>query len=482
MSPRSEPRRRAPTRLTSVTAAALAVGLALGGVVPVAAEDTTTTEVTPTPTLATPVLSLRRAPELLRSSISEANIREAIQPLIDDAPDRSCISVSQDGRQLIGKDVDQPMVPASLAKVPIASAILRNLDPEARLTTTAASERGVSNGVIDGDLYIIGGGDPLLSTPGYLDNVRVRYPDQPGNQLAGLADAIAAAGVTEIRGDLVGDDSRYSTERWIPTWPTNYRGEGDVGPLSALMVNDGYEGFADDPDGSGSVEPGDPPVLAVQTLRTLLEDRGISIDGTERAASAPERVEAIAELPSFTIGELVTEFVDDSDNVTGELLTREVGLQRRNDGSTPAGVDQIKQTLHADGLPMEGVNLVDGSGMDPTSTVTCSYMVAALDKQGRDSLIGRALPIAGKSGTLLRRMVDTPAEGNVQAKTGSLAAVSALAGFVTTAAGSDLTFSYIINKPGIYQVYGSLDELAKALAGLDDGPPLEQLEPRAPTV
>ncbi len=456
------------------------MAIVAGAAVPapaLAQDDPTNPPAPPTATLTTPVLSLRRAPEILRSTISQRNIRGAVEPLIDDAASGSCIAVYQDGRLLVGKDVEAPKVPASLAKVLTGSAVLQGLDPESRLTTVAAAQGAVSNGVVEGDLYIIGGGDPLLSTPGYL--ATLKNPEQPANQLAGLADAIASAGVTEIRGDLVGDDSRYSTERWIPSWPTNYRSEGDVGPLSALMVNDGFVGYVDDPDGSGTIQPGDPPLLAVQTLETLLEARGVRVRGA-RADRAPDGLTTVAELPSHTVAELVFELIDDSDNVTGELLTRELGLRHKGDGSTPAGVAFINETLTANGLPMTGANLVDGSGLDPDYSVTCALMVAALDKQGRESVVGRALPIAGQTGTLKARMRDTPAEGNVQAKTGSLAAVSALAGFVTTAAGSDLTFAYIINQPGIYQVYGDLDELATTLAGLDDGPLLVELEPKAP--
>ena len=122
------------------------------------------------------MLSARRVPEVLRANISDAQLREAVEPLIDDAADNSCIAVTLNGRLLAGNDVSEPKTPASLVKVLTATAVMKGLDPTSRLQTTAATTGSVENGVVDGDLYIIGGGDPLLTTPGY--QATFKDPDQ----------------------------------------------------------------------------------------------------------------------------------------------------------------------------------------------------------------------------------------------------------------------------------------------------------------
>lgn len=427
--------------------------------------------------LATPVLSARRAPELLRSTITGEQIRGALAPVLAQAPASSCIVVSTGGRAVVAKDAEAPMVPASTLKILTGAAVLEALDPGSRLTTTAAARRGPSNGVIEGDLYLIGGGDPLLTTAGY--KVTFENPEQLANDFGQLADRISAAGVEEIRGDIVGDESRYDQERWIPSWPQRYQREGYVGPLSALIVNDGSTGLSLAPDQPASLRrPGEPALLAAETLKTLLEDRGVRVTGGPVAGRAPEGTVSIATLDSPPIDALVGELIADSDNTTAELLVKELGLVEQGQGTTRAGLEAIARELDELGLPTTGLDLRDGSGLDPQNRLTCQLLVAALDRVGPDSVLGQSLPVAGRSGTLRKRMRNTPAEGRVRAKTGTLAEVNALAGFVETEGGTTLTFAYLINGPDQPRGLMPLDELAAALVTVPTGPPVEQLAPR----
>lgn len=430
------------------------------------------------PSLTTPVLSARRAPELLRSSIADARIRDAVKETAAKAPDNSCLVVSNAGRPLISQNPEKPVIPASTEKLLTGAAALQGLGATTRLVTVAASGKPVENGVVDGDLYLIGGGDPLLTTNGYKPTFE--DPDQVVNDYSQLADRIAAAGVTEIRGDIVGDDSRYDTERWVRSWPTRYQQGGDVGPLSALVVNDGQTGYTTDPDAANKQrKAGDPTVLASQTLKALLAKRGVRVTGDGRAGPAPEQRTEVARLESLTVSDTVAELIADSDNNTAELLTKELGLQRGGTGSTDAGTKAIVDVLHELGFPTQGVSLVDGSGLDTGNRVTCDVLVHALDLLGPDSIVVKNLPVAGQTGTLRKRMKGTPAEGNVRAKTGTLNEVNALAGFATTSGGAHVTFAYVLNGNDPKGA-AKLDDFAAVLAGAPDGPPVDQLSPRAP--
>lgn len=428
--------------------------------------------------LATPVLSARRLPDFVASNIADSGIIEAISAELEVAPQNSCIIVSHEGRTIVDVGGDRAMVPASTLKLLTATAATALLGGDTRLETVAAASREPNDGVIEGDLYLIGGGDPLLTTPGY----RLTFEDseQLGNDFAQMADLIRDAGVSEIRGDVIGDDSRYDDERWVRTWPERYQREGFVGPLSALTVNDGSTGFTEDPDAAaGTRRPGDPPLLAAETLVTLLGDRGITVGGTARVGRAPADVDRVAVLESPTIDEIVSELLLSSDNTTAELLVKEIGYRETGVGTTKAGLDAVKSLVAELGLPVEGLDLKDGSGLDPDNHVPCTLIDALLSLDDEHPQFHRLLPTAGETGTLRRRMLYSPAQGRVHAKTGSLNEVNALAGMVETQAGVHLDFVYIVNGPEPRGI-GVIDDFAVALVVVPPGPRAEDLAPLTP--
>ena len=92
--------------------------------------------------------------------------------------------------------------------------------------------------MITGDVWLVGGGDPLLATQDYVHTFR--RPPEPVTSLEALADGVVAAGVTQITGRVVGDESRYDTQRYVASWPARYIRAPEIGPMSALSVNDGF--------------------------------------------------------------------------------------------------------------------------------------------------------------------------------------------------------------------------------------------------
>ncbi len=434
---------------------------------------------TGTAQLATPVLSARRVPELLASHTVEGNVRRVLEPLLATALPDSCIVVSRGGRVIVDHRGEVPMAPASLQKLLLADAVLDVFGPDHRLQTTVVSGEEPEGGVVEGDLYLVGGGDPLLTTPGYQRTLE--NPEQSSNQFAQLADRIVAAGIREVRGGVVGDESRYDTVRTLPAWPDRYLLDGHVGPLGALMVNDGSTGFTSDPDqGERHRVPGDPALLAGETLVTLLERRGVEVSKGASVGRAPHDAHTLATLESLPMSEIVAELVGDSDNTTAELLVKELGVHRHGRGTTADGLAALTEILSSSGMPTDGLKLVDGSGLDPANRLTCRLIVTILDEHGPESAIGKSLAVAGETGTLRRRMRGTLAESRVYAKTGTLNTVNALAGFADTLGGGDLTFAYVANGDRQPEGYFPLDELATALVGVAGGPPVAQLGPASP--
>jgi D-alanyl-D-alanine carboxypeptidase/D-alanyl-D-alanine-endopeptidase (penicillin-binding protein 4) len=161
-------------------------------------------------------------------------------------------------------------------------------------------------------------------------------------------------------------------------------------------------------------------------------------------------------------------------------LTKELGLVVHGEGSTAAGVRAIVEQLTADGLPMDDLVINDGSCLHEGNRVNCRMLTALLDRAGPDSELAALLPVSAENGTLRPRMRRTPAQGLVAAKTGTLDFVNALAGFVTTSSGSELTFAYGVVGPeqprGDVPIDGFLIDLVVA----PGGPDVEQLAPKDP--
>jgi D-alanyl-D-alanine carboxypeptidase/D-alanyl-D-alanine-endopeptidase (penicillin-binding protein 4) len=209
------------------------------------------------PSVVTPVLSARRVPGLLAAHQADVALQAALEPILAQTTPSTCLTVQATGRTIQSVNGDLPVMPASTEKLLTATAVLDRMGEDGTVTTAAVAASGPDQGVIDGDLYVIGAGDPLLATTGYLSTFD--EPDEPFNDYAKLADAIKEARVTAIRGQVLADESKFDAVRYLPTWPKRYITANEVGPLGALMVNDGFTGLSLHPDQPASVRrPGDP--------------------------------------------------------------------------------------------------------------------------------------------------------------------------------------------------------------------------------
>jgi serine-type D-Ala-D-Ala carboxypeptidase/endopeptidase (penicillin-binding protein 4) len=423
--------------------------------------------------LQVPLLSARRVPGLFTVPIADARLRERVGPLLAQAPPQHCLTVTVNGRRPIWVNAGHALEPASLVKLVTATATFHHIRPDEPVTTTVVSSAPPVDGVVAGDIWLVGGGDALLTTPGY--QAVLRYPEQSSVSFAQLADAVVAAGITEISGGIIGDESRYDSVRYVATWPERYRGQDTVGPLSALVVNDGVTGFDRTPDQpSAARRPGEPALLAASTLRTLLEARGVRVGGPAGVGVAPPRASELANLRS-TYADQVAEMLAWSDNTTAELLTKEIGRRVNSAGTTAAGTRELVAVLDELGLPAAGTVLIDGSGLDAGNRLTCELVDAVLDHAGPASPLAQGLAVAGQTGTLSRRMRGSAVEGAVAAKTGTLATVTSLAGFQRTRHGELITFAFIQNGPGIDTMLQ--EQLAEVLHDYPDVPDLSDLLP-----
>ncbi|CAB4898759.1 unannotated protein [freshwater metagenome] len=418
----------------------------------------------------TPVLSLRRAPQAVASSISSAQLATTLATVAAMVDDTSCLVVAVNHRTILDHGSTTRVTPASNQKLLVASAALEVLGPDYTFTTELRGT--IEAGTVTGDLFFVGGGDPLLSTSNY--PATQKYPPTDTTPLESLVAALSAAGVTHITGNVVGDDSRYDHERFVDSWASSIKG-AEAGPLGALMVN----------DATSSVVPGstaryiDPAAGATTDLIRLLRQAGITVDGVATVATATQGLPVITSITSAPLSAVIGEMLSTSDDNTAELLLKELGVHAGAGGTRQAGLDVIMSTLAARGMDTSALSLVDGSGLDSSNAVTCGAILAILKHESLTNPFGVGLPIAGQTGTLAQQFQSSDIAGRMHAKTGSLRNTKALSGYVTSALG-EIEFSLILDfaHAGDVANYGPVwSALAKALSTYPAGPLADQLQP-----
>jgi D-alanyl-D-alanine carboxypeptidase/D-alanyl-D-alanine-endopeptidase (penicillin-binding protein 4) len=434
------------------------------------------------PPLVDDVMSYRRFPSTISRGASVATFQTELVPFLGSINDRSCVAVSVDGVPIGTQHADLSVIPASNVKIVVAAVALEELGPDFRYRTVVSADADPVDGVIDGDLHLVGGGDPLLSSDWYPTSNLERYPVRAPTSLDALADQVVAAGVTTVRGGVVGDGSRYDDEFFAPGWGTGVAGL-EAGPYDALLVNDGRvlgdELRANDPNEGGARE-----------FARLLVERGVDIGGGARAGTAPEAAVEIASIESAPLPSVIDEMLKNSDNNTAELLVKEIGLAAAGSGTRQAGLDAMSARLAAWGVPTEGVVLADGSGLSLDNRLRCDTLLAVIQRGEPDEPVAAGLAVAGESGTLNDLFVGHPLEGRLRGKTGTLnnppfnedpPAVKALAGIVPVDGGGAIEYALILNGPTIsdQSEYRPIwDDFADVLATYPAGPTPAELAPR----
>jgi len=456
-----------PHRTTVVSAALLAAGLAFAGYGwsaesdRAAAAEPASSSGGPGPSPVTPVFSARRVPELLVRPQATRRLSAKLAPLVAAAPADTCLVVADGPTTLFAAKADQKMPAASNQKLVTALVALDVLGPDATFTTRVAAASAPAGGVVDGDLWVIGGGDPLIDSDTYQSTLK--YGKTEHTAIEAIADQIVAAGVTSVTGSVKGDDSYYDAVRTIPSWPSRYLAQNQVGPLSALSVNDARTYPVLPGASSGTPRPAsDPPAYAADALTQLLVARGVAVAGAPASGTAPDGLATVVEVPSLPLHSIVKEMLTFSDNNTAELLLKAVGRKDGGAGSTEAGLKVAEQVLAEQGLDLDGVVLLDGSGLDTGNRLSCRLLDDVLGDAGPTGPIADGLAVAdGADGTLRDRFSKSPAAGRVRAKTGTLKAVTALSGWVRTTSERDVRFSTIVNTGGRDVTGSDLDYEAK---------------------
>lgn len=326
---------------------------------------------------------------------------------------------------LYSRTATRRVTPASTIKLMTSAAAMSRLGPDHRFRTTIALDgRQVGSDFI-GDVWLIGGGDPSLSTFGF----RRSNFDGVGTNIASLIGPLRARGITRVRGRVRVDDDMFDELRYVPEWKRSFYYE-ETGALGALTVNESQVGRW-----IGGRSTRNPDVFAGDVLRELMKRQGIVVTARTLPGSAPDDVEVVRSLASPPLSRLLEHMNSTSDNFYAEIMLKHVGVERfgaRADGSTAQGRRAARAALREMGVNVSGLAWVDGSGLAYGNRVTARTVghtlgVGAQAPWSEDWIGGFANN--GRSGTIRRRMTRRPYYGRVYAKTGTLRHASGLAGF-----------------------------------------------------
>ncbi|GAA1062788.1 D-alanyl-D-alanine carboxypeptidase/D-alanyl-D-alanine endopeptidase [Streptomyces asiaticus] len=385
-----------------------------------------------------------------------AGLADTLEPLLKDPAlggERSVAVMDvTTGQQVFGAKAGTAIVPASTIKLATGAAALSALGPEHRIRTSVVAGAGKH------DIVLVGGGDPTLTARA------VKGDDHPA-ALRQLADATARAlkkrGTGPYR--LGYDTSLYSGPKLHTIGPNE-----NLSPVVPLMAD---EGRKDDSDHGPAPRAEDPAADAAGAFAAMLRDRGVEVKDEPRAGKAAKGARTVASVRSQPLSSLVERMLTTSDNDIAEALSRQTAIAAGEPASFEGGAKAVTQRLRKLELPLGGVRIADGSGLDRADHVSAGLLaqvlVRAADRDHpelRPLLTG--LPVAGFTGTLRTRYAqDAVGRGVVRAKTGTLTGVNSLAGSVVDADGRLLVFAYLTN--GTTDATGAqraLDRMASALA------------------
>lgn len=302
----------------------------------------------------------------------------------------------------------QTMRPASTMKLVTAITALDRLSGSYQLKTQLKYTGMVEGRTLRGNLYLIGGMDPMFDI----------------TDMRGFVERLSSLGIDTIHGAIVTDCSMKDTLRWGEGWCW----DDDNPVLTPLLINR-KPNFA-------------------ERFVTELSNSGIVLDSlTVYEDYTPSDATPIA-VCQHPVDQLLLRMMKESDNLYAECLYYQLAGCY---GYRPARADyariQEKQLVKHLGLDAASYRFADGSGLSLYNYVSAELLTMLLRYAWQQpaifSHLEPSLPVAGEDGTLKKRMKKTVAQGNMKAKTGTLTGIISLAGYAQAANGHQLCFAII---------------------------------------
>lgn len=321
------------------------------------------------------------------------------------------IAVREEDRFLYRRQTKKRRVPASNQKLLMSMALFDSINPLSTFRTTAATS-SVPGPVLQGDLWLLGRGDPSVTGGGRFGR---DLPFEP-TRLGALARAVAAAGVTQIEGSVMGNTGYFAHDWYAPGWKSDFA-EKYVALPSALT----FEG-----NSVGGDHISDPERRAAASVTRKLEKLGVEVGGKPGSGQAPAGLVDVASVQSVPLRDMARYMNRRSSNFFAEVFGKRLGVEHSGIPGTIAKGAAATAAWAGD----LGVQLVahDSSGLSYENRVAPGGMVRLLG-YAEDRAWGRALRnslAAAGEGTLEHRLKGV----RLRAKTGTLTDISTLSGYV----------------------------------------------------
>ena len=350
------------------------------------------------------------------------------------------------GDTLFSRNAGKLFMPASNQKIITGSIALTLLGPDYRFKTAFVSRGVVRDSMLDGDLIVIGRGDPTVSNRAQQGNAM--------SWMARIADSLTARGIKRVNGALVRGGNAFPDSIYGYGWEWDDLTTESGAPIDELLYNEGMTtmpAHVNGRDTTVDIATRTPGRTYLEALATALAAkritiaRGVADSVAEINASGLDTLFVVSSPPLRDILRLLEK---PSQNQIAEILIHTIGLEKTGVGTADSGAAVIKRQLVSWGAETDGFRVYDGSGLSRHDLVSPETIVRTLVTIQRDTAFQAfydALPVAGVDGTLRTRMVGTPAAGNMHAKTGTLQFVRSLSGYVNDADGDRLVFSLLHN-------------------------------------
>jgi D-alanyl-D-alanine carboxypeptidase/D-alanyl-D-alanine-endopeptidase (penicillin-binding protein 4) len=469
------------------------------------------------------VLSLTTASA--ENSLSYQKLADRIDAFLGHAESGKCTIAAKvvslkTGEVVYERNGRRLMIPASNTKLFTTTAALHYLKPDFTVKTSFCFDGDLDEqGVLHGDLIIYGRGDP---------NISGRFTDRPAEIFERVAETLQSLGLREVNGDIIGDDS-YFDARYYGPWPANDANKWYAARVSALSFNDNCIDIcvtpADSPgekpkiaqspptsyanvvnkayttskrnnsvwaatggDGSevqvrgkiwtGKSEeilnfPVETPALYTATVfKETLERKGVQVCGRAReledeiGSAVPAGTVPVVDWQSYPLSEMIKVINKRSQNLHAELLLKQVGLQAGRGASFEGGTRAVHEFARSIGIPLEQIELHDGSGLCRSNQVTVEAIVRLLqymDNGIYKKVFRESLATVGEDESL-QALSNLVPPGTVIGKTGSLSGVFAFSGYADGKS-DRFAFSIIANNlpNGSYAMKQARDRICREL-------------------
>jgi serine-type D-Ala-D-Ala carboxypeptidase/endopeptidase (penicillin-binding protein 4) len=393
------------------------------------------------------------------------------------------------GETVFSYNPQTALLPASTLKMVTTAAALHYLSPEYRFHTDLLTTGQRVGDTLQGDLILKGGGDPKLGT----------------EQLWYFVTQLRESGIHKIAGRLIADASFFDNYDRAPSWDetrtqraydaklsalslnyntltlharpaeqlgaplsvwlepessylqvdnhtkTTKRGKNSIAARrndSSVEISGSLAEYAEEKTVLMNVE--DPTRYTIMTFQTLLQNAGISVAGGVEIGNAPPNAVQLYRHTSPPLSMILKELNTYSNNFIAEQILKTLSAEvTKQPGSHTASLRLVDEFLQRSAINTQGLMLADGSGLSRENRFTAQAMTSLLVAMPKRFDIGpdfmTSLRVLGANGVESHRLQDSPAQGKIRAKTGTLDGLSALVGYVSSASGQVFAFALFLN-------------------------------------